>query len=365
MARVGEGDPRWIVNERQDGANVNNWHWVEKDCSKLSRDRITELLEKQKVIDEKELTMEITKVDSISGEATANNRKGKRIVFYELDVKLKWKGQIKDSDDKVIATADGNAEITNLSEEQDADDLEVVVSTSGTSANHERLRSIMRTHGIPFIRKRLGQFIREFKAGEGCFTISGGSSSPAPIPPKSASPAPAKPAAAAEPVKPATAAAPAAAAPAAPAKKGAGRTIKMKVTFQCPAAELYECLVDEARVAAYTQSKATISREVGSSFSMFGGSITGRQVELVPGKRIVQDWRFSDWAEGVLSKVTMDLEQDKEDGNACVLQLVQEGVPETDAGGHGGVVERTQQGWRMHFFEKIKHVFNFGTTFHF
>ena len=27
MAKWGEGDPRWIVEERSDGTNVNNWHW--------------------------------------------------------------------------------------------------------------------------------------------------------------------------------------------------------------------------------------------------------------------------------------------------------------------------------------------------
>jgi len=27
MAKWGEGDPRWIVEERPDAKNVNNWHW--------------------------------------------------------------------------------------------------------------------------------------------------------------------------------------------------------------------------------------------------------------------------------------------------------------------------------------------------
>lgn len=27
MAKWGQGDPRWIVEERADGTNVNNWHW--------------------------------------------------------------------------------------------------------------------------------------------------------------------------------------------------------------------------------------------------------------------------------------------------------------------------------------------------
>ena len=30
MAKLGEGDARWIVEERKDGANVHNWHWVGK-----------------------------------------------------------------------------------------------------------------------------------------------------------------------------------------------------------------------------------------------------------------------------------------------------------------------------------------------
>lgn len=27
MAKWGEGDPRWIVEDRPDATNVNNWHW--------------------------------------------------------------------------------------------------------------------------------------------------------------------------------------------------------------------------------------------------------------------------------------------------------------------------------------------------
>ena len=28
MAKWGQGDPRWIVEERADATNVNNWHWL-------------------------------------------------------------------------------------------------------------------------------------------------------------------------------------------------------------------------------------------------------------------------------------------------------------------------------------------------
>lgn len=65
---------------------------------------------------------------------------------------------------------------------------------------------------------------------------------------------------------------------------------------------MYAALTDEGRIRAYTQSEASVSSEVGGAFSMFGGSILGTQRELEPGRRIVQDWRFNTWPDGVHSK---------------------------------------------------------------
>ena len=44
MAKWGEGDPRWIVEERPDATNVNNWHWTEKNADAWSKKKLTELL---------------------------------------------------------------------------------------------------------------------------------------------------------------------------------------------------------------------------------------------------------------------------------------------------------------------------------
>lgn len=44
MAKWGEGDPRWIVEERPDATNVNNWHWTEKNACQWSKDKLKELL---------------------------------------------------------------------------------------------------------------------------------------------------------------------------------------------------------------------------------------------------------------------------------------------------------------------------------
>jgi activator of HSP90 ATPase len=46
---------------------------------------------------------------------------------------------------------------------------------------------------------------------------------------------------------------------------------------------------------------------VGGAFTLFGGYITGRHVELVPNDRIVQAWRTGGWAPGVYSIAKFEL----------------------------------------------------------
>lgn len=74
----------------------------------------------------------------------------------------------------------------------------------------------------------------------------------------------------------------------------------------CAAAgDIYDVFLNEARVKAFTMSDATVSKDVDGKFSMFGGSIEGFHRELVSGKKIVQDWRFTTWPDGVFSKARL------------------------------------------------------------
>lgn len=121
MAKWGEGDPRWIVEERPDATNVNNWHWTEKNAGPWSQERIKELFQDQKVdSDEAELT--IKEVEKVDGEASASNRKGKLIFFYEWDLVLKWEGKLKNGTDRKF---NGKIKVPNLSEENDVSELDV------------------------------------------------------------------------------------------------------------------------------------------------------------------------------------------------------------------------------------------------
>lgn len=61
-----------------------------------------------------------------------------------------------------------------------------------------------------------------------------------------------------------------------------------------------------------------ISREVGGAFSLFGGYIVGRQIEMVPDERLVQAWREVSWKLGVYSIVKFEL-KDQDAGTKLVF----------------------------------------------
>lgn len=69
MAKWGEGDERWIVDERLDGKNVGSWHWEDISKIKWSKERLTELLTGLDAgIPATRATLSITEVKSITGE---------------------------------------------------------------------------------------------------------------------------------------------------------------------------------------------------------------------------------------------------------------------------------------------------------
>jgi activator of HSP90 ATPase len=70
---------------------------------------------------------------------------------------------------------------------------------------------------------------------------------------------------------------------------------------------VYGVLLDSREFAAFSARPATIDSTVGGAFALFDAHILGRNLELIPNRRIVQAWRVVDWPEGVYSIVRFDL----------------------------------------------------------
>jgi activator of HSP90 ATPase len=92
---------------------------------------------------------------------------------------------------------------------------------------------------------------------------------------------------------------------------------------------------------------ARIGRAEGESFTLFGGHIVGRHVELVPSRRIVQAWRVVDWDAGVYSIARFDLiDRDRE--TTIVFDHI--GFP-------NGKAEHLAEGWRLNYWEPLEKYF--------
>jgi activator of HSP90 ATPase len=74
-------------------------------------------------------------------------------------------------------------------------------------------------------------------------------------------------------------------------------------------AEVYLALTNPLTIELWTGDASNMSTEPGSEFSMWDGSIIGRNIEFEPDKKIVQQWYFD--GQPSESIVTIKLHPDK------------------------------------------------------
>lgn len=353
MAKWGEGDPRWIVEERPDATNVNNWHWTEKNASLWSKEKLKELLNGLK-IDESGLGVcEITEVKSIEGEAIANNRKGKLIFFFEWVIKTTWKGRLNGVDEDV----EGEIEIPNLSEENTADEIDVNVSVKNDNVQSEVLKEVMRNKGANLIREQIKLYlkllrdeyakdlIKPTKVDESGSINSFSTAKQDATRQQPTSVQNAK----IQATKSVNGTIP---------NKAVGKletsSISLTESMKCTADEFYRAFTIPEMVAAFSQSKPVLNVVAGGKFELFNGNVTGVFTQLDENRCIKQRWRFKGWPVEHYSEVTITLDQ-KED--CTEVNVLQTGVPRSD-------IERTEVNWKRYYFEAMKRTFGFGAMLH-
>lgn len=349
MAKYGEGDKRWIVEDRPDGTNVHNWHWAETDCLEWSRNQLTRSLSYLPILTgEGGLFIKTKKVEKVEGEAYVNIRKGKIIPGYELTVSIPWEGEVKDESGNSILKSEGSVEIPYIADENAGEDPEVKITVKDEGPIGKRLKDAFLAKGKPVILDKIKGYVESMAKGGPCKDDLEAKK----VAPKTegAGGGGAQKAAA-------TATAVVKKEVKSEGKKGF-KTIKLTERFSCRAVDMYEILMDENRWKGFTQSNAKISKNVGGEFSIFDGSVTGTNVELQEGKLIVQKWRFGSWPDGVFSTVKLTFEEPEP--GVTIVKLVQTDVPEEDRYGNETVVENTERGWRDLIFHKIRAIFGFG-----
>ncbi len=120
--------------------------------------------------------------------------------------------------------------------------------------------------------------------------------------------------------------------------------IHQEVVFKASPEQIYEALTNEKEHAAFTGAPAEIDRDPGGAFSCYGGQVVGRNIEMVPNKRIVQAWRVANWDAGVYSIVKVELE---EQGAETKVALDHLGFAEAQQ-------EHLDGGWHARYWDPLR-----------
>jgi len=111
---------------------------------------------------------------------------------------------------------------------------------------------------------------------------------------------------------------------------------------------LYDAWLDSDGHSKMTGSPAEVSAELEGQFKAWDGYIWGENLELDPGKRIVQSWRTSQFDDSEEdSQIEVSFEANEMGGTRITLR-------HTKLPAHGAQYE---QGWHESYFEPMKQYF--------
>jgi activator of HSP90 ATPase len=109
--------------------------------------------------------------------------------------------------------------------------------------------------------------------------------------------------------------------------------------------EIYTALTNPLTIQLWTGEPAVMSTEPGSEFSMWEGSIVGKNIEFEQDKKIVQQWYFEGQSDD--SIVTLKIHPDKRGSS---VELRHTNIPDAD-------FTDIAEGWNDAYFGSLEDFF--------
>ena len=125
--------------------------------------------------------------------------------------------------------------------------------------------------------------------------------------------------------------------------------LELKMEFDVSPATLYEAWLDSETHGEMTESSADIDPRIGGRHSAGDGYISGENLELESGVRIVQSWRTTDFEDSDPdSRLELTFEETDE---GSLLTLRHTNIP-------SGQGESYQKGWEEYYFDPMEEYFD-------
>ena len=118
--------PQQVIQGTGSVWNTNSYHWEEKSVATWANDTLRAVLSgfTHRMSD---VTMSVTEIATLSGEASVSIRKGKKIISFDYNIDLKWKAVLADAEGNQVSQLEGKYVLPEVSNEDEWDEWEVRV----------------------------------------------------------------------------------------------------------------------------------------------------------------------------------------------------------------------------------------------
>jgi activator of HSP90 ATPase len=124
------------------------------------------------------------------------------------------------------------------------------------------------------------------------------------------------------------------------------KTFKKTFKINAESSDVYSALTNPFTIELWSGYPAQMSTEPGSEFSLWEGDISGKNLEFIENRKVVQEWYFGNQSEK--SIVTITISPDRENS---FITVEHSNIPDED-------FKDISEGWREYYFEAISIFFN-------
>ena len=124
------------------------------------------------------------------------------------------------------------------------------------------------------------------------------------------------------------------------------KTFQKTFKINAEPSDVYSALTNPYTIELWSGYPAVMSEVPGSEFSLWEGDITGKNIEFIKDKKVVQEWYFGGQTEK--SIVTISIKFDRENSQVTVEHT---NIPDKD-------FADIAEGWREYYIGAIVNFFN-------
>jgi activator of HSP90 ATPase len=120
------------------------------------------------------------------------------------------------------------------------------------------------------------------------------------------------------------------------------KTIRKVYKISATVDQVWNALVDPKVIDEWGGGPSSMNSDVGKDFELWNGDIYGRNIEVIPKSKLVQEWFGGDWPKPSIVTFTL-----KKDNSNTILELVQIDVPDEE-------FEDIESGWDDYYIGPMK-----------